>query len=95
MSNPLIKVSPVPGRRVRDPGGDGCPVIKAGWPVDPTEPYWFRRIRDGDVTVDPPDPAEVPAPAQAAAADPLAEAETALQAATVDLAAARANRSNS
>lgn len=49
-----MKVVPVPGRAVRDPRN--MQLLPAeGREVADGDPFWVRRVRDGDVTV-----AEVP-----------------------------------
>ena len=45
-----INVSPAEGRRVRDPAT--MQVIGAGYAVDPTDPYWYRRLSARDVVDD-------------------------------------------
>lgn len=47
-----IKVSPAEGKRIRDPFLDRMPVIEAGYEVDAEQPYWWRVIRNHDVTID-------------------------------------------
>lgn len=42
-----IFVTPAAGLKVRDPKGGHLPA--GGGPVDPRDPYWRRRLRDGDV----------------------------------------------
>jgi len=48
----MIKVSPAEGRRVRDATLPQMPVIGPGYEVDGDNPYWYRRIAAGDVTID-------------------------------------------
>lgn len=55
-----MRLKPVSGRPVPDPAfGDLLP--DAGREVDPNDPYWIRRLNDGDVV-------ETPAPADKASA---------------------------
>jgi len=62
-----MKVYPVPGRLVRDPRSMQ-PVPEAGRDVPDDDPYWVRRVRDGDLTDTA--PAAEPAPAAKAAPAP-------------------------
>jgi hypothetical protein len=68
-----MKVYPVPGRLVRDPRSMQ-PVPDAGRDVPDDDPYWVRRVRDGDLTETAPAakaaPAAEPAPAAKAAPAP-------------------------
>lgn len=45
-----IRVFPVEGRLVRHPETKQ-PISVDGIDVDDTDPFWFRRLSDGDVTV--------------------------------------------
>ena len=76
----MIKVQAAPGRRVRDPATKR-PLPPEGVEVSPDEPYWFKRLRDGDVIPAAADaapapaaspPAAAPAPKSTAAAAPPA-----------------------
>ena len=51
-----MKVVPAPGRAVRDPRSMIL-LPPEGRDVPDNDPFWVRRVRDGDVTVeeDPPD----------------------------------------
>ena len=51
----MIKVTPLEGYRVRYPSGELMPP--EGALVDENDPYWHRRIADGDVLIDTPPPA--------------------------------------
>lgn len=71
-----MKIYPVKGRLVRDPR-TRLEVPATGMTVSSFDPFWVRRVRDGDVTTKPPeaDPAET-----APAATPEAtKAETTAQ----------------
>jgi hypothetical protein len=46
-----MKVKPVPGRSVRDPK-TMILLPPEGREVKDGDPFWMRRIRDGDVTVE-------------------------------------------
>jgi hypothetical protein len=50
-----MKVVPAAGRAVRDPRNMQL-LPEAGREVSDSDPFWVRRVRDGDVTVvtDPP-----------------------------------------
>lgn len=48
-------IIPVEGRRVRDPATQRI-VGDDGLTIDPTDPYWLRRLEDGDV-LEAPEPA--------------------------------------
>jgi Protein of unknown function (DUF2635) len=50
-----MKVRPAPGRAVRDPRSMIL-LPDEGRDVPDDDPFWNRRVRDGDVTVDAPDP---------------------------------------
>ena len=44
-------VKPAPGRTVRDP--HSMAILPAeGREVNDSDPFWLRRVRDGDVTVE-------------------------------------------
>jgi hypothetical protein len=45
-------VKPVPGRTVRDPHSMAL-LPAEGREVNDSDPFWLRRVRDGDVTVEP------------------------------------------
>lgn len=51
----MIQVYPAPDRRVRIPEENGRVMGPEGSLV-PEESYWLRRLRDGDVTSEPPRP---------------------------------------
>jgi hypothetical protein len=51
----MINVKPVEGYRVRYP--DGSIMPPEGGEIDERDPYWHRRIEDGDVLIDTPPPA--------------------------------------
>ena len=56
-----MKVMPVEGRAVRDPRNMQL-LPDEGREVPDGDPFWVRRVRDGDVTVEeapPPDPPAV------------------------------------
>jgi hypothetical protein len=60
-----MKVIPVQGRAVRDPRNMQL-LPEAGREVSDSDPFWARRLRDGDVTVEaPPDPGATRRPAPA------------------------------
>jgi Protein of unknown function (DUF2635) len=46
-----MKVLPVPGRAVRDPRNMQL-LPEEGREVSDGDPFWVRRVRDGDVTVE-------------------------------------------
>lgn len=50
-----MKVIPVAGRAVRDPRNMQL-LPEVGREVSDSDPFWARRVRDGDVTVEAPDP---------------------------------------
>jgi hypothetical protein len=54
----LMSVTPVEGRRVRDPGT--MRLIEPGHLVNPEDPYWWRRLRDGDIQEIPAGPESLP-----------------------------------
>jgi hypothetical protein len=60
----VIRVYPVEGRLVRHPQTK-LPIDAEGIEVDDADPFWFRRIDSGDITVTP--PASSAAPAKRAA----------------------------
>jgi hypothetical protein len=52
-----MKVYPAPGRLVRDP--KSMMLLPAeGREVRDDDPFWVRRVRDGDVTMEQPPPPE-------------------------------------
>jgi hypothetical protein len=52
-----MKVIPVPGRSVRDPKNMQL-LPDEGREVPDGDPFWTRRVRDGDVTAEEPPPPE-------------------------------------
>ncbi|MGO2957421.1 MAG: DUF2635 domain-containing protein [Acetobacter sp.] len=60
-----MKIYPVEGRIARDPLTFE-PVPSAGRTVSDYDPFWLRRLSDGDVTKTPP---EAPAPASPSSDD--------------------------
>lgn len=44
-------VKPVPGRTVRDPHSMAL-LPEEGREVPDADPFWLRRVRDGDVTIE-------------------------------------------
>ena len=52
-----MKVMPVEGRAVRDPRNMQL-LPDEGREVPDGDPFWVRRVRDGDVTVEEPPPPE-------------------------------------
>ena len=44
-------VKPAPGRTVRDPNSMAL-LPAEGREVNDADPFWIRRVRDGDVTVE-------------------------------------------
>lgn len=58
-----MKVTPAEGRAVRDPRNMQL-LPDEGREVPDGDQFWVRRVRDGDVTVEAPDP-----PARRAASD--------------------------
>jgi hypothetical protein len=48
-----MMVYPAPGRRVRDPHTKAL-LPETGRDVPDHDFYWLRRLRDGDVTAEPP-----------------------------------------
>lgn len=54
-----MKVTPAPGRAVRDPRTFQL-LPKEGREVPDNDPFWLRRLRDGDVVRA---PQQTPAPA--------------------------------
>jgi uncharacterized membrane protein len=52
-----MKVYPVPGRAVRDPINMQL-LPEEGREVSDNDPFWVRRLRDGDVTTEAPPPPE-------------------------------------
>ena len=50
-----MKVMPVEGRAVRDPRNMQL-LPDEGREVPDGDPFWVRRVRDGDVTVEEPPP---------------------------------------
>lgn len=70
----IVKVTPAPGRLVRDPAT--MQPIGPGDHVDLDEPFWWARLNQGDILLypDPPTPAAnaptVPPPATPAAPTP-------------------------
>ena len=61
-----MKVKPAPGRTVRDPHSKMV-LPPEGRDVPDHDPFWQRRIRDGDVIVDKPTQSAAP---HASASDP-------------------------
>lgn len=55
-----MKVLPVAGRAVRDPRNMQL-LPETGRDVPDGDPFWVRRVRDGDVTVEEPPPPDPPA----------------------------------
>lgn len=51
-----MMVYPAPGRRARDPHTKAL-LPETGREVPEHDFYWIRRLRDGDVTTEPPSPA--------------------------------------
>jgi hypothetical protein len=50
-----MRVTPAPGRAVRDPRS--MMLLPAeGRDVSDSDPFWVRRVRDGDVIVEEPPP---------------------------------------
>lgn len=74
-----MKIYPVEGRTVRDPHTRE-PVPVGGRTVSDFDPFWARRLRDGDVTKTPPK-ATTPEPTAAPteAATPETTAQTSAQ----------------
>lgn len=68
-----MKVIPAPGRAVRDPRSMML-LPDEGRDVPEDDPFWNRRIRDGDVTVVEP-PEQQRGATQAKAAPPAAPAQ--------------------
>ena len=68
-----MKIYPVEGRTVKDPR-TRAPVPAKGLTVSDYDPFWARRLRDGDVTKTAP-----AAAAPASAAQPAAKAEAPVQ----------------
>ena len=68
-----MKIYPVEGRTVRDPHTRE-PVPAGGRTVSDFDPFWARRLRDGDVTRTPP-ATSTPAPATQATAKVEAPAQ--------------------
>lgn len=62
-----MKIYPVAGRTARDPVTLE-PVPASGKTVSDYDPYWVRRLRDGDVSKTAPDAAAPSSPATAVAA---------------------------
>lgn len=61
-----MKVTPAAGRAVRDPRSMML-LPDDGREVPDDDPFWLRRVRDGDVTVaEAPPPEQQPAPAREA-----------------------------
>ena len=54
-----MKVIPAPGRAVRDPRSMQL-LPEDGREVPDRDPFWHRRLRDGDVTVAQPPPPDPP-----------------------------------
>jgi hypothetical protein len=54
-----MKIYPVAGRLARDEH-NRQPVPAEGREVRDDDPYWVRRVRDGDVTTDAPEPERKP-----------------------------------
>ncbi|BAK83965.1 DUF2635 domain-containing protein [Komagataeibacter medellinensis] len=74
-----MKIYPVEGRTVKDPR-TRAPVPEKGLTVSDYDPFWARRLRDGDVTKTPP-AVDAPAPvAQATAKQDEAAAPAAAKA---------------
>ena len=54
----MITVKPAPGKMIRDPVTQQFVDPDKGLRVDPSDTYWRRRLRDGDVVnADAPPPA--------------------------------------
>ena len=64
-------VKPAPGRTVRDPR-TMLLLPAAGRDVNIGDPFWARRIRDGDVTVEAPAAATTSATSSTASTTPSA-----------------------
>jgi len=70
-----ITIKAAPGRNVRDPNNRNRVLPADGIKVSPTDPYWFLKLKRGDVVIAPPQktaqaaatPAAAPASASAAA----------------------------
>ncbi|WP_240906375.1 DUF2635 domain-containing protein [Komagataeibacter xylinus] len=68
-----MKIYPVEGRTVRDPR-TRAPVPAKGLTVSDYDPFWARRLRDGDVTKTAPQAEAKPVEAPAAQPETTAEA---------------------
>lgn len=65
-----ITIKAAPDRNVRDPNNRNRVLPADGIPVSPTDPYWFLKIKRGDVVIVPAQKAAQPAAAPAAAPAP-------------------------